>query len=83
MQILYKKNKSTAGAWKNLEPYQTSMMEIHYLLRSRLHNPNRKQFMFLDYTVYLSPGKIFEVSADFKSDSSMENIHSKYINLTA
>ena len=57
---------------------------MRYLKRCRLCDPSRKQFTLLNYTVYLSPDKIFEPLVEPNGDLSTENnVYSNYINSTA
>ena len=55
-----------------LEPYQTSMMMIRYLQRSKSRNRSKKQFTLLDYTVNLSPDEIFESFVELNSNLCMK-----------
>ena len=56
---------------------------MRYLKRCRLCDPSRKQFTLLNYTVYLSPDKIFEPLVEPNGDLSTENnVYSNYINST-
>ena len=56
---------------------------MRYLKRCRLCDPSRKQFALLNYTVYLSPDKIFEPLVEPNGDLSTENnVYSNYINST-
>ena len=43
---------------------------------------DKKKLKVLDHTVYISPGEIFEIFAEFDDDLTMGNeSYSKYINL--
>ena len=56
-------------------------LEGRYLHKSRSRHPSKKKFKFLDHTVYISPGEIFETFVEFDDDLTMGNeSSSKYLN---
>ena len=64
----------------SLELSQTS---ICYFQRTKSHNPCRKRFTLLSYTVYLSPDEKYEPFFDYRDDLRTDNVYSNYINSTA
>ena len=63
----------------SLEPSETF---ICYFQRTKSHNPCRKWFTLLSYTVYLSPDEKYEPFFDLRDDFSTGNVYSNYINST-
>ena len=66
--IFESENKSTTAAMNSRELFRST--ENGYFNRNISHNLVKKQFMFLNYTVYVSPGENFE-SAELRAPRAL------------